>query len=248
MSVVPLLLRADWPAPDSVVAFTTCRAGGHSALPFSSFNLASHVGDSASAVQANRALLSHQFALPSAPVWLTQVHGDRVFDIDLEQGIDPEADASMTRQAGRVCAVLTADCLPVVLCDEAGEVVAAVHAGWRGLQRGVIAATVRAMRVPAPALLAWFGPAIGPACFAVGGDVVRAFAALSHDYAACFTPTPTGYLADIYHIARIQLQSMGVQRIWGGDCCTVTESTRWFSYRRDRETGRMATVIYRKTA
>jgi YfiH family protein len=218
----------------------TTREGGVSAAPWASFNLGDHVGDNAAHVVANRTHLRQQ--LPSDPGWLKQVHSAKV--VETGAGV-PEADASLTRQTGTVCAVLTADCLPVLFCDRAGSVVAAAHAGWRGLADGVLEATVAAMQVAPGDILAWMGAAIGPQAFEVGDEVRQAFVAQHPEAAMAFHPhAPGKWLADIYQLARIRLESAGVQAVYGGGRCTFTETERFFSYRRDGVTGRMASLIW----
>lgn len=237
------LIFPDWPAPANVHALVTTRAGGVSRAPYASFNLADHVGDDPAAVAANRRLL--RTLLPAEPVWLKQVHGTRCVDAaSIAKGC--EADAAFTRQPGVVCAVLTADCLPVLLCDEAGTVVAAAHAGWRGLAGGVIESTVAAMQLPGKQLIAWLGPAIGPQSFEVGGEVRDAF--LAHDPAAAsaFRAQANGkWLCDIYRLATLRLEALGVCRIVSADFDTVRDTERFYSYRRDGITGRMASLIWR---
>jgi hypothetical protein len=183
--------------------------------------------------------------LPGEPCWLNQVHGTRVVDAAHPDGV-PDADAVVSRSAGAVCVVMTADCLPVLLCDRAGSVVGAAHAGWRGLQGGVIEATVAAMQVSPSEVIAWLGPAIGPTAFEVGDEVRAAFVGDAAVAAAAFQPsaTPGKWLADIYLLARQRLQVLGVNSISGGDLCTVTDRERFFSYRRDGVTGRMASLIW----
>lgn len=250
MPATPHFIEPDWPAPANVTALSTTRGGGGSAPPYASFNLAHHVGDSAAAVAANRAILAG--ALPGAarPQWLTQVHGTQVVAAD--QGVEyPEADAVWTRRAGVACAVLTADCLPVLFCSTAGDAVAAAHAGWRGLLGGVLEATIAAMKVPPGQLLAWLGPAIGPRVFEVGSEVRDRYLAAATDVAntevaACFVPNvynPGHYFADLYGLARQRLQAAGVTRVYGGNFCTFSETEQFFSYRRDGQTGRMASLI-----
>jgi YfiH family protein len=232
----------DWPAPTNVRAVQTTRIGGVSAGPYASLNLGDHVGDDPAAVAQNRALL--RINLPADPVWLKQVHGNAVVDADSAGGV-PEADASVARKPGTVCAVMTADCLPLLLCDEAGTVVAAAHAGWRGLAGGVVEAAVRAINVAPERLLVWLGPAIGPQTFEVGEDVRQAF--LSHHAGAvqAFAPHGDGkWLADIYLLARQRLALLGVSRVYGGGLCTYSDSERFYSYRRNGATGRMASLIW----
>lgn len=236
------LLVPDWPAPANVRALQTTRRGGVSPAPWDSFNLGDHVGDDAGRVAANRAELRRH--LPAEPCWLQQVHGIHTVDAAKTANL-PTADASFARRTGIVCAVMTADCLPVLFCDRAGTVVAAAHAGWRGLQAGVLEATLAAMAVPAGEILAWLGPAIGPGAFEVGDEVRAAF--LAHDplAAAAFKPHAAGkWLADIYLLARQRLQAAGVASISGGDSCTVNAPESYFSYRRDGVTGRMASLVW----
>ncbi len=235
----------DWPAPPVVGCLATTRRGGVSQGAFASLNLGDHVGDDPLAVSANRDAVGRRIG--AQPVWLNQVHGTRIIDAAACCGFDatPEADASCARQPGVVCAVITADCLPVLFCDDAGTVVAAAHAGWRGLLAGVLEATVRATGVPGKNLMAWLGPAIGPQAFEVGDEVRAAFVAAASEAAPAFQPVADGkWLADIYRLARLRLNGQGLERVYGGDFCTVTEADRFFSYRRDGQTGRMASMIW----
>lgn len=237
---LPLILP-DWPAPARVRACVTTRLGGVSAPPYDSFNPASHVGDDAQAVAANRALL--QALLPAAPRWLDQVHGCDVLDADRQPG--GVADAAVACLPGRVCAVLTADCLPVLFCSTRGTVVAAAHAGWRGLAGGVLARTVERMGCPAGDILAWLGPAIGPAAFEVGPEVRAAFVERLPGADDAFRPGHGDRLfADIYHLARLELALAGVQAVFGGGLCTVGQPGLFHSYRRDGRSGRMASLIW----
>jgi len=232
----------DWPAPARVAALVTTRAGGVSRGPYASLNLATHVGDDAAAVLENRRRL--RASLPAEPAWLNQVHGCDVLRAE-EVKPDAQADAVYTRGFNTVCAVLTADCLPLLMCDDVGSVVAAAHAGWRGLAGGVIEATVRAMDVAPARLLAWLGPAIGPQAFEVGGEVREAFVAHFAEAVTAFTPRQNGkWSADLYTLARQRLAAQGVARVFGGGECTFSDAQRWYSYRRDGETGRMATMIW----
>ena len=236
------LILPDWPAPPRVKSGMTTRSGGVSGAPWGNFNLGDHVGDDALHVAANRARLRQQ--LPAEPGWLQQIHSARV--VELEYDTNREADAAFTRQAGAVCAVLTADCLPVLFCDRAGSVVAAAHAGWRGLAGGVLEATVATMQVQPGEILAWMGAAIGPHAFEVGDEVRQAFVGQHPDTAAAFlqNPVPGKWLADIYQLARIRLNHAGVRTIYGGGRCTFEEAETFYSYRRDGVTGRMATLIW----
>ena len=239
-------IEPDWPAPTSVRALITTRAGGVSRGAYAGLNLGMGSGDDAEAVTRNRASLRQW--LPAEPLWLRQVHVTTVADADAMKG-SPEADAAVARRAGAVCAVLTADCLPLLLCDERGTVVAAAHAGWRGLSSGVIDQTLRAMDRPPETLLAYLGPAIGPAAYEVGAEVREAFIAADKGdepgSAAAFAPGKPGkFYADLYALARRCLSRSGVVRIYGGGYCTYAERERFFSYRRDGATGRMASLIW----
>jgi YfiH family protein len=232
----------DWPAPAGVRALSTTRRGGTSRPPWDSFNLGAHVGDDPVAVAANRALLRRE--LPAEPAWLTQVHGTRCVDAaSATPGV--EADASFTRRRGVVCAVLTADCLPVLLCDDSASVVGIAHAGWRGLASGVIEAMVAAMGEPGEGLMAWLGPAIGPQAFEVGGEVRERFVAHDAQAASAFAPAANGkWLCDIHALARRRLHALGIRRIAGADSCTLRDAENFFSYRRDGATGRMASLVW----
>jgi purine-nucleoside/S-methyl-5'-thioadenosine phosphorylase / adenosine deaminase len=250
LPVIPPCIEPEWPAPDNVYALSTTRRGGCSEAPFDSLNLGDHVGDDARAVARNRAILSS--ALPTNPGihWLSQVHGTAVVEAG-QAGPMPAADAQWSRSPGAVCTVMTADCLPVLLCSLDGDVVAAAHAGWRGLMAGVLENTVAAMASRPERLLAWLGPAIGPAAFEVGAEVRDAFLASAGpadqaDVRGCFVPVenrPGHYLADLYTLARVRLAQSGVTRVFGGGYCTASDSDRFFSYRRDGQTGRMASLI-----
>ena len=241
----------DWPAPPNVRSLLTTRQGGVSLAPFASLNLANHVGDDRLAVATNRARVSDALAGVDEPVWLEQVHGTRVVDAAACLASQPpaQADASFARRAGVSCVVMTADCLPVLFCDTAGSVVAAAHAGWRGLLAGILEQTVAALAVPATTLLAYLGPAIGPQAFEVGDEVRSAFVAADAATAVAFKPLVAGkWLADIYLLARLRLASQGVERIFGGAWCTVSDAERFFSFRRDGQTGRMAAMIWLDSA
>jgi YfiH family protein len=239
----PFLLPC-WPAPAGVHAATTLRTGGVSAGPYASLNPALHVGDDPKAVVRNRQFICEKLALPSEPFWLEQIHGNKIVKAATETGL-PQADASYTDAPGVVCAVLTADCLPLLLCSSDGQRIAAVHAGWRGLAAGIIGNAVAALG--GKDLLVWLGPAIGPERFEVGEDVRAAFVQQSPVFAEAFRPhrEEGKWLADIYRLARIELNALGITSIYGGRFCTVAEPDRFFSYRRDTVTGRMATLIWR---
>jgi len=235
-------IQPDWPAPANVRAFSTTRQGGFSQQPWDSLNLGDNCGDDPQHVRENRQFL--ETLLPSKPQWLRQVHGTRIVNLDDGEALI-EADASTTTKAGKVCAILTADCLPVLFCDRAGTKIAAAHAGWRGLANGVLEATVAAMGCNPGDLLAWLGPAIGPRAFEVGQDVVDAFTQAHNDNNIAFKPHGDRWLADLYKLARLALGRVGVKEISGGQYCTHTQQDKFFSYRRDGKTGRMATVIWR---
>ncbi|HEX9627286.1 MAG TPA: peptidoglycan editing factor PgeF [Acidiferrobacterales bacterium] len=237
-------LHADWPAPPWVHAVTTTRSGGVSAAPYASFNLGDHVGDDPAAVRVNRAALRADLGLPAEPLWLTQVHGTRIVDAR-RAAPGAEADGAVTPAPGIVCAVLTADCLPVFVCDRAGTRAALVHAGWRGLAAGAVERAVEALGLPGERLLAWLGPAIGPAAFEVGAEVRDAFVAHDRAAAADFHDGRDGrFRADLYGLARRRLAARGVTAVSGGRRCTHGEADRFFSFRRDGRCGRMASLIW----
>lgn len=237
-------LIPQWPAPARIHALCTLRQGGVSRVPYASFNLAAHVGDDANAVAANRERLINMADLPAMPLWLNQVHGTNIVEAnDVDTGT--EADACYTNTSSLICAVLTADCLPLLMCDRNGRTVCAVHAGWRGLAAGVIESAVAALDVNGRDILAWLGPAIGPDVFEVGDEVRQQF--LKDDPAAqdAFRPSPGGrWLADIYRLARRRLMRQGVEKIYGGEWCTYSDTEHFYSYRRDGKTGRMASMIW----
>ena len=245
MSQLDLILP-DWDAPESIFACSSTRSGGISEGGFSSLNLASHVGDEPAKVDRNRFLLKQQLDLPGEPEWLDQTHSTRVVNLDHDQSRD--ADACLTTSVGKVAVVLTADCLPVLFCNEAGNEIAAAHAGWRGLLNGVLEHTVQSLSSKPENLLAWMGPAIGPRHFEVGAEVRRAFLELDGDQMSdFFEPTGAGhYLANLYAIAQTRLKNLGIKHISGGQFCTYAEPARFFSYRRENKTGRQASLIYIK--
>jgi YfiH family protein len=236
------LIIPDWHAPANVKTLQTTRAGGISSAPYDSLNLGDHVGDAPLAVERNRLLLNS--LLPSEPVWLEQAHGTIVANADMA-GCLPQADACIARHRSAVCVVMTADCLPVLLCDIHGSVVGAVHAGWKGLAAGVIETTVQAMDVLPQNLMAWLGPAISQQAFEVGEEVRDIFVANQPQSASAFIPGLNGkWFADLYALARLRLEAFGIASIRGGGYCTYRERERFFSYRRDRTTGRMGTFIW----
>lgn len=238
------LILPDWPAPPRVRAASTTRLGGVSPGPYEALNLADHVGDDPAHVARNRALLRDRLALPAEPLWLEQVHGRDCVDAGAAAP-GCAADAAVARAPGRVCAVMTADCLPVLLCNRGGEAVAAAHAGWRGLATGVIEQAVVALDADPEEILAWLGPAIGPGAFEVGGEVRDTFVAEDPGAAADFRAHGPGkWLADLFGLARRRLARMGVTRVYGGGLCTYSDRARFYSFRRDGATGRMASLIW----
>ncbi len=239
---LPLIIP-DWPIPARVKAISTTRQGGTSSTPYASLNLGNHVGDAPQTVAANRERLGG--ILPTEPLWLTQVHGNTVVNAASTCPY-AEADAAISRIPNRVCTIMTADCLPVLFCDIHGNAVGAAHAGWRGLQAGVLEATVKAMQSPAQDIMAWLGPAIGPDAFEVGEEVYSAFTLHDSKAMAAFRPgiKKGKWFADLYLLARQRLNDCGVNWIYGGDRCTFSEPDAFFSYRRDGLTGRMASLIW----
>lgn len=238
------MIAPDWPAPPEVYAASTVRAGGVSQGPYASLNLGAHVGDTADRVAANRIALARALGLPGEPCWLEQVHGTQVLDLDEER--PGRADGAVTSVPGRICVIMTADCLPVLLAARDGTRVGAAHAGWRGLAAGILPAAVARMARPPEELLAWLGPAIGPASYEVGADVYEAFVGADPAAAACFTPGREGHwLADLYALARRSLARAGVTAVYGGGWCTYGDRERFFSHRRRAPCGRMATLIWR---
>jgi hypothetical protein len=239
---LPERIVPDWPAPPNVRALVTTRAGGASRGPYASFNLDPRVGDDPSAVERNREIL--RGCLPADPLWLQQVHGAEVVEAESAPA-RPRADAAVARTRHSVCAVLTADCLPVLLASCSGQAVGIAHAGWRGLAAGVIEATVARMAVAAGELVAWLGPAIGPRAYEVGQDVYDALVAADAAAAGAFTALGGGkHLADLYALARRRLAAAGVAAVYGGGRCTHADAQRFYSYRRDRTTGRFASLVW----
>ncbi len=240
-----------WPVPGGVRALSTWRSGGVSLGRFAGLNLGGHVGDDPARVAENRRRLRASADLPGEPSWLSQVHGTAVVDLDAldrrAADVDalPVADAAFTRRPGTICTILTADCLPVLIASETGDVVGAAHAGWRGLAAGVLEALVRSLPAPAGSLLAWLGPAIGPRHFEVGPEVRDALLAADPGGEAAFAPSPAGrFLADLPLLARRRLAGCGVWRVSGGGECTYADGQRYYSHRRDGATGRQATLIW----
>jgi polyphenol oxidase len=237
----------EWPAPASIRAFVTTRRGGVSVGPYDSLNIGRATEDNAAAVAENRARL--RALLPAEPRWLRQVHGSEVVRAD-DVGEPPAADGALSVTPGVVCAILVADCLPVLFTNRSGSIVAAAHAGWRGLAAGVLDRTVQLMieagTQPAD-VLAYLGPGIGPSAFEVGSDVFEAYTVRDPAAAAAFRPHGNGkWLADLFMLARFALQRAGVRAVYGGGLCTYSDPARFYSYRRDRTTGRMAALIWRE--
>ncbi|HLF29477.1 MAG TPA: peptidoglycan editing factor PgeF [Xanthomonadales bacterium] len=253
----PNWIVPNWPAPANVRAVSTTRAGGFSPGPWRSLNLGLNCGDDPALVRRNRAVLRRY--LPAEPCWLRQEHGVAVYRHPGSNGTEtgspagwgpaaptaaPLADAQVASQPGQVCVVLTADCLPVLLCNRNGQRVAAAHAGWRGLAAGVLEQTVAAMGEAPDQLLAWLGPAIGPHSYAVGDEVREAFMCQDEAAHAAFIRQGGGWLLDLYAVARQRLSRLGVTAISGGDCCTFADPERFYSFRRDGTTGRMASLVW----
>jgi len=256
MNTIKHWLAPDWPAPDNIHAATTLRTGGVSQGTYSSLNPAAHVSDDPEQVGQNRHIIRTMLALPSEPAWLEQIHSNRAVKAVKTASLQ-KADASYTNESGVVCAVMTADCLPLLVSSMDGTQVAAIHAGWRGLLAGVIGNTVMAMQIPPSPyftkggiggdLLVWLGPAIGPDCFEVGAEVREAFLKKSAAFSDAFKEQSNDkWLANIYQLARTELASLGIANVYGGTHCTVTEHERFYSYRRETRTGRMATLIWRE--
>jgi len=249
------IIRPNWPAPENVTAFTTTRRAPDTKSSYDTrdvddcayahFNLGDHVSDKSERVADNRRRLVHSLQLPGQPLWLNQCHSNLAVPFAQHTETAPaKADACYSFSAGQVCVVLTADCLPVLLCHKQGTAVAAIHAGWRGLLDGVIENTIVAMGVTASDLMAWLGPAIGPEQFEVGGEVRQAFIDKDGDAASGFRAHNDRYLADIYHLARQRLTKQGLTSIYGGQFCSYSDAALFYSYRRDGKTGRMASLIF----
>lgn len=247
----PLGITPDWPAPARVKAYISTRAGGVSLPPYGSNNLGLHVGDNPEHVAINRAQLAAQLGLSQTPQWLEQIHGVKVVNAKTD-GVVRTADGSYTDKSGPTCLVMTADCLPILLCDKQGTQVAALHCGWRSLAKGICARGLQKFSVKPGDILAYLGPAISPQHFEVGVDVLEAFfkaarsAKHADQIASAFVSAsrPLHFYADIYALARAELNALGVSAIFGGDFCTFEDDARFYSYRRDKVTGRMASLIW----
>lgn len=238
----------DWAVPARVKSVSTTRQNGHSEGCWKNLNLGQHVGDDPSSVARNRGLLSKRYSLPDEPVWLNQVHGNDVIKASRQGDRHPVADAVWTNQPGVVLSIMTADCLPVLFSTKSGEVIAAAHAGWRGLAAGILQKTVTALPASASDVVAWLGPAIGPSHFEVGSEVRASFVGVDSTFHSCFSPSGSSkrkYYADIFELARRSLQRVGVVEIFGGGVCTFSDRERFYSHRRDSgATGRMASLIW----
>lgn len=240
-------IEPNWPAPSHVKAFTSTRVEGFSDLPYKNFNLAEHVGEDLSIVAKNRELLKQTLALPNEPIWLNQTHSAIALPASSENR-NQEADATFSATPNQVCVILTADCLPILLCNQAGTQVAAIHAGWRGIARGIIENTITAMQKhqPQQSIMAWLGPAIGQTAYEVGDEVRQQFLTIQPDAELAFIPSPRGrWLASLNTLATLRLKKLGIQHIFGGEHCTFTNEKLFYSYRRDGEnTGRLASLIW----
>lgn len=245
----PVVVDVDWPVPQNVRLLSTTRKGGYSHTPYDSMNLALHTNDDPADVLKNRARLAECFDLPSEPLWLNQVHGKDV--LLLESGIKQTsenftADASWTKQCNNICAVMTADCLPVFITNTCGSVVGVAHGGWKGLLAGIVSETIEAMGLASEEVLVFLGPAIGPQAFVVGEEVLAQFQNKNAAYLTAFSSTEKNrWHCDLYQLARIELSLSGIERVYGGELCTYTDAEHFYSYRRDGEnTGRMAHLIW----
>ena len=235
-----------WPVPDHIKAFTTTRIGGVSQFPFYSFNLAQHVGDNPADVEINRELLIKQFQLPSPPLYLNQIHSTRVIQLPYD-GMNIDADAVYTDQPNQVCAVMTADCLPLLVTNQAGTEIAAIHAGWRGLCNGIIEETIKHFKWPQSEIYVWLGPAISQKAFQVGEEVLAQFSTHNSNAVLAFKKDENNegkYFADLYELAKQRLYILGINNIFGGEHCTFCENEIFFSYRKEKETGRILSVIW----
>jgi len=241
-------IQPNWPAPKNVASISTTRHGGISKGIYSNFNLGAHVDDDELCVKRNRQILREQLGIKHEPNWIDQQHGTNIVQLTTSNNATYQADATYTTEQDKVCVALTADCLPVLFSDQEGSCVAVAHAGWRGLLKGVLESTLSALPAPNNQILCWLGPAIGPKKFEVGEDLKDLFVSKDQIHGVAFKPSSTGKcLADIYQLAKNILINCGVENIYGGGCCTYSETDRFYSYRRDGNTGRMATMIWIKS-
>lgn len=237
-------MRPDWPAPANIRAASTFRTGGVSRQPYDELNLATHVADDPQAVGENRRILHDALRLPSEPCWLEQIHGDTVVEAS-HRSHPPRADGCVARSSGLVCAILTADCLPVLFCSRSGDRIGVAHAGWRGLAAGILDNTVGALGLPASEIIAWLGPAIGSSSYEVGDEVRIAFLGRDARNSAAFHANTRGrWQCDLYQLARNNLEQLGLTEIHGGGYDTASDEDRFFSYRRDGQCGRMASLLW----
>lgn len=237
------LIQANWPKVPGLHAISTTRTGGISMPPYHSLNMGQYIPDDKNAIHTNRERVAKHCEFPSTPCYLKQVHGTRVLDDNFNPE-DNEADAMVSFQKNRVLAILTADCLPILLYGKTHHDIAAIHSGWRSLAGGIIEQTIKKLKSPAQSLMAWLGPCIGPNAFEVGDDVREAFKKIDITYESAFTPHGDKWLANLPLLARHQLESHGISSIYSDNSCTFTEKERFFSYRRDKTTGRMASFIW----
>jgi YfiH family protein len=240
------MIVPNWPAPKNIQAFTTTRDNGFSVAPYDSFNLAMHVEDNPEHVAKNRKQFIEKNKLPAMPVWLNQTHSIIAVELTATTPTDKtiNADASFTHASNTPCTAMTADCLPILVCNEKGDEVAAIHAGWRGLCDGVIESTIEKLTSPRDTLLVWLGPAIGPEVFELNNDIRLDFLTHNTQNSLAFKQVGSSWFADLYHLARISLAKLGVEKVYGGNYCTFTDKKQFFSYRRDGLTGRMASTIW----
>lgn len=238
-------IRPTWPAPQNVSAVATMRSGGVSAAPFDGLNLAGHVGDEPASVEANRKLLREQLNLPSTPCWLNQTHSNRATILRGNADYDIDSDSAITRKKGRIAVVMTADCLPILLCNEEGSEVAAIHAGWRGLADGIVSNTLAKMASATDQLMAWIGPAISQQRFEVGEDVFQLFIDSNKNADDFFHANrPQRWLCNLTGLAQQQLSELGVKQVYQSGLCSYSDASKFYSYRRDNVTGRMACLIW----
>ena len=238
-------IRPHWPAPQNVSAVATTRPGGFSVEPFDGLNLADHVGDDPASVEANRDLLQGQLDLPSKPCWLNQTHSNRVTLLSGGKDYEVDSDSAISREKGRIAVVMTADCLPILLCNQNGSEVAAIHAGWRGLVDGIVSNTLSNMSSSPSEMMAWIGPAISQQRFEVGEDVFQLFVDRNKNATGFFNANrPRHWLCDLPGLAEQELSGHGIKQVYLSGLCSYEDASRFYSYRRDNITGRMACLIW----
>lgn len=238
------IINAQWPAPPNIRAITTTRLGGVSQADFSNWNLAAHVGDDPEHVASNRRILREALHLPSEPKWLEQTHTTHCVEVDAP--FHPNADAAITRQKNTVLAIMTADCLPILLCDQQGSEIAAIHAGWRGLALGIVGNTLAKMHSDASQCIAWIGPAICGRCYATGAEVLEQFGSRYPYATQAFAKIENQWFADLPQIATLILETLGIRAVYPSHLCTFESNSQFYSYRRAAQTGRIATLIWFK--